>query len=160
MTTTETVEQLPVAFIAVTLCLNWTLMVYYGFKLKRYKAWLYPIMFIINPFLNCVYMFHSVLTFTDRTWGGPRANVKKFTKPLDEEVLVGPSNGTETAIKASYSTIQPSPLSLPLQPLDKIEGCFVAPERDENGFYAFSDTSTLNLSSPETPPPSSFKGPN
>jgi len=132
-------------------------MVYYGFKLNRYKAWLYPLMFLINPFLNWVYMFYSVLTFTHRTWGGPRTNVEKLKISDEEAPVVEPFSTSDTVINTSCSTsFLPLPLSpLLLQPSDKIEGCFAVPKRDENGFYAFSDMSTLNLSNPGSPSPTS-----
>src|SRR5690606_18734311 len=49
ITTTQKVENLPVGFIAVSLGLNWALMIYFGIRLHRFKAWLYPIMFVVNP---------------------------------------------------------------------------------------------------------------
>jgi chitin synthase len=74
MTTTQKISQLPVGFIAVSLGLNWALMFYFGLRLKRFKAWLYPIMFIVNPFFNWVYMVYGIFTAGQRTWGGPRAD--------------------------------------------------------------------------------------
>lgn len=44
ISTSQSIKNLPVGFIAVSLGLNWALMVYFGAKLGRLKAMLYPIM--------------------------------------------------------------------------------------------------------------------
>ncbi|GAB0133595.1 hypothetical protein EsDP_00002001 [Epichloe bromicola] len=74
LTTTAKPHDLPVGFIAVSLGLNWLLMLYFGAKLKRFKIWLYPLMFIMNPLFNWYYMVYGILTAGSRTWGGPRAD--------------------------------------------------------------------------------------
>lgn len=74
MTTSKKIADLPVGFIAVSLGLNWALMVYFGFKLRRFKIMLYPLMFILNPFFNWYYMVYGIFTAGQRTWGGPRAD--------------------------------------------------------------------------------------
>ncbi|CAK7273071.1 hypothetical protein SEPCBS119000_005457 [Sporothrix epigloea] len=74
MTTSEKISNLPVGFIAVSLGLNWLMMIYFGFKLRRYKIMLYPLMFIFNPFFNWYYMVYGIFTAGQRTWGGPRAD--------------------------------------------------------------------------------------
>ena len=56
VSTSKKVKDLPVGFMALSLGLNWLLMIYFGAKLKRYKIWLYPLMFIVNPFFNWFYM--------------------------------------------------------------------------------------------------------
>ena len=56
MTTSKTIHNLPVEFIAVSLGLNWLLMIYFGIKLHRYKVMLYPLLFAVNPFFNWYYM--------------------------------------------------------------------------------------------------------
>ena len=77
ITTSNKIKNLPVGFIAVSLGLNWLLMLYFGAKLRRFKIWLYPVMFIINPFFNWVYMVYGIFTAGQRTWGGPRADAGK-----------------------------------------------------------------------------------
>ncbi len=74
MTTSKKVSDLPVGFIAVSLGLNWAMMIYFGFKLRRFKIMLYPLMFILNPFFNWYYMVYGIFTAGQRTWGGPRAD--------------------------------------------------------------------------------------
>ncbi|KIE01064.1 chitin synthase D, partial [Metarhizium majus ARSEF 297] len=74
LTTTASVRNLPVGFMAVSLGLNWLLMLYFGAKLKRFKIWFYPLMFVLNPLFNWYYMVYGILTAGQRTWGGPRAD--------------------------------------------------------------------------------------
>ncbi|KAL2170326.1 hypothetical protein VTG60DRAFT_5005 [Thermothelomyces hinnuleus] len=74
LTTSKKVNELPVGFIAISLGLNWLLMIYFGAKLRRFKIWLYPMMFILNPFFNWYYMVYGIFTAGQRTWGGPRAD--------------------------------------------------------------------------------------
>lgn len=73
-TTASSARRLPLGFIAVSLGLNWLLMLYFGAKLRRFKIWLYPLMFLLNPFLNWFYMVYAIFTAGQRTWGGPRAD--------------------------------------------------------------------------------------
>lgn len=74
LTTSKKVDDLPVGFIAVSLGLNWLLMLYFGMKLRRFKICLYPFMFVLNPFFNWYYMVYGIFTAGQRTWGGPRAD--------------------------------------------------------------------------------------
>ncbi|OAA44397.1 chitin synthase D [Metarhizium rileyi] len=74
LTTTASIRNLPVGFMAVSLGLNWLLMLYFGAKLKRFKIWFYPLMFVLNPVFNWYYMVYGILTAGQRTWGGPRAD--------------------------------------------------------------------------------------
>ncbi|KAM3476219.1 hypothetical protein MY8738_007020 [Beauveria namnaoensis] len=73
-TTVAKVKDLPVGFIGVSLGLNWLLMFYFGTKLRRFKIWMYPLMFVLNPFFNWYYMVYGIFTAGQRTWGGPRAD--------------------------------------------------------------------------------------
>ncbi|KAF9882833.1 hypothetical protein FE257_005106 [Aspergillus nanangensis] len=77
MTTSSKIKDLPVGFIAISLGLNYLLMLYFGIKLRRFKAWLYPLVFVINPFFNWIYMVYGIFTAGQRTWGGPRADAAK-----------------------------------------------------------------------------------
>lgn len=74
LSTEKSISALPVGFIAISLGLNWLMMVYFGAKLRRYKIWLYPLMFVLNPFFNWYYMIYGIFTAGQRTWGGPRAD--------------------------------------------------------------------------------------
>lgn len=48
ITTSQRVDDLPVGFIAVSLGLNWALMVYFAASLGRYKIMLYPLLFVVG----------------------------------------------------------------------------------------------------------------
>ncbi|KAI5289794.1 hypothetical protein KEM54_003192 [Ascosphaera aggregata] len=87
-TTSNRVSNLPVGFIAVSLGLNYLLMLYFGAKLRRFKAWLYPLMFLLNPFFNWLYMVYGIFTAGQRTWGGPRADAAKANKGITPEEAV------------------------------------------------------------------------
>jgi len=49
LSTAETIDELPVGFIAVSLGLNWALMICFAAILGRYKIMLYPLMFVVGP---------------------------------------------------------------------------------------------------------------
>ncbi|KAI1338528.1 chitin synthase-domain-containing protein [Xylariaceae sp. FL0016] len=161
ITTTMRVDQLPVGFIAISLGLNWLLMLFFGWKLKRYKIWLYPVMFILNPFFNWYYMVYGIFTAGQRTWGGPRADaatadpdttpqqaIEQAEKAGDElnvvpetfipaaEVQRQRSTGKKSGVARSKSKLHPS---------HKIEGKFAAPERKANGFYIYEEDSRYSL---------------
>ncbi|KAK7748486.1 hypothetical protein SLS62_008526 [Diatrype stigma] len=160
MTTTKAVADLPVGFIAISLGLNWLMMMYFGWKLKRYKIWLYPLMFVINPFFNWWYMVYGIFTAGQRTWGGPRADaatadadttpqqaIEQAEKQGDELNVVpetfipavqqqAESQGKKVGIQRSKSQIQPP---------GKIEGKFTAPEKKANGFYAHPEESMMSV---------------
>lgn len=48
ITTSQRVADLPVGFIAVSLGLNWALMIYFATALGRYKILLYPILYVVS----------------------------------------------------------------------------------------------------------------
>lgn len=56
VSTSKKIQDLPVGFIGISLGLNWLMMIYFGAKLKRYKIWAYPLMFVVNPFFNWFYV--------------------------------------------------------------------------------------------------------
>ncbi|KAI1488804.1 chitin synthase-domain-containing protein [Biscogniauxia mediterranea] len=164
ITTTMRVDQLPVGFIAISLGLNWLLMLYFGFKLKRFKIWLYPLMFILNPFFNWYYMVYGIFTAGQRTWGGPRADaatadadttpqqaIEQAEKTGDDlnvvpetfipaaEVQRAQSRGKDKAV-AGPSGVQRTKSKL--HPPEKLEGRFAAPEKKANGFYVHPEDSS------------------
>ncbi|KAF9935680.1 hypothetical protein BGZ67_003175 [Mortierella alpina] len=65
--------------------INWGLMFTYGFWLGRYKAMLYPLMFLVGPFVTWFLLVYGVITANERTWGGPRADAAADTKKEDLE---------------------------------------------------------------------------
>lgn len=155
VTTAVAINDLPIGFIAVSLGLNWLLMLYFGAKLRRFKIWLYPLMFVLNPFFNWYYMLYGIFTAGQRTWGGPRAdaaaadanttareaaekakqqgddlNVMPETfKPATELGAGGRSGG---GIGRQKSVVRPP---------DNIDGRFAARYKTASGTYAYSDES-------------------
>ncbi|KAL1599894.1 hypothetical protein SLS60_007699 [Paraconiothyrium brasiliense] len=142
ITTSQKVKNLPVGFIAISLGLNWLLMLYFGAKLGRYKIMLYPIMFIINPFFNWVYMVYGIFTAGQRTWGGPRADAgtaDATTTPaqaIEQAEATGDDlNVVPETFKAAAEVQKGRPAPVPLQPSDHLEGRFAPAERLPNGWY-------------------------
>ncbi|ROW05670.1 hypothetical protein VMCG_05277 [Cytospora schulzeri] len=75
LSTEKSLDDLPVGFIAISLGLNWLMMIYFGAKLRRYKIWLYPVMFVLNPFFNWYYM--EAIEHAEQT--GDELNIKPET---------------------------------------------------------------------------------
>ncbi|KAI8941823.1 hypothetical protein NX059_003023 [Plenodomus lindquistii] len=157
MTTSQKVKNLPVGFIAISLGLNWLLMLYFGAKLGRYKIMLYPLMFIVNPFFNWVYMVYGIFTAGQRTWGGPRADAGSAdtTKTPQEAIEHAEATGDDLNVvpetfKAAAEANKNRPAAIPLQPSDNIDGRFAPAERLPNGWYQQGNDSGLTL--PNTMP--------
>ena len=154
ITTENKISNLPVGFIAVSLGLNWLLMLYFGAKLRRFKIWLYPIMFVINPFFNWVYMVYGIFTAGQRTWGGPRADAGAADAHTTPQQAIEHAQETgddlnivpetfKPAIQAQHPTKQPG--AVPLQPSDHIEGRFAPAERLPGGWYLQNNDSGLTF---------------
>ncbi|KAL4790046.1 chitin synthase-domain-containing protein [Aspergillus venezuelensis] len=126
MTTTSRVDDLPVGFVVISLALNYTLMFYFGLKLKRYKAWLYPLMFILNPFFNWLYMVYGIFTAGHRTWGGPRTDAARaddFTTP-EQAVRQAEEMGDELNVEVETFRSAVEGKGVPVRPWRKLTGRF------------------------------------
>lgn len=165
ITTTKKVKDLPVGFIAISLGLNWLMMIYFGAKLGRYKIWLYPMMFVLNPFFNWYYMVYGIFTAGQRTWGGPRADaaaadpnttaqeaIEQAEKAGDDLNIVPESfkpaarERNEMASQENKKTVGGlSKSKSVLQPPDRIVGKFSAPERTPSGWYHHPDDSMASV---------------
>lgn len=153
ITTSNKIKNLPVGFIAVSLGLNWLLMLYFGAKLRRFKIWLYPVMFIINPFFNWVYMVYGIFTAGQRTWGGPRADAGKADAGTTPQQAIEQAEATGDDLNVVPETFKPAvqerhpdkPLGVPLQPADRLEGRFAPAERLPGGWYMQNNDSGLTL---------------
>ncbi|KAK3956213.1 chitin synthase [Pseudoneurospora amorphoporcata] len=172
ITTTKKIDDLPVGFIAISLGLNWLMMIYFGAKLRRFKIWLYPMMFILNPFFNWYYMIYGIFTAGQRTWGGPRADAaaadstttaqeaiemaektgddlnivpESFIPAAQERkgILSSEDKGFTTGISSAGGLGRSKSI---LQPPDKLVGKFAAPERSANGMYQHFDDSMASVS--------------
>lgn len=163
LTTVVKVDNLPVGFIAVSLGLNWLLMLYFGAKLRRFKIWLYPVMFLLNPFFNWYYMVYGIFTAGQRTWGGPRADAAaadtnttareaaEQAEMQGDELNVVPESfkpAQEARRAASKSQAQSVMLGRKrsvVRPPDKIDGKFSARQRTATGVYAHPDETEASL---------------
>ncbi|KAK3318345.1 glycosyltransferase family 2 protein [Apodospora peruviana] len=168
MTTSKRIADLPVGFIAISLGLNWLMMIYFGAKLKRFKIMLYPVMFVLNPFFNWYYMVYGIFTAGQRTWGGPRADaaaadshttaqeaIEQAEKTGDDLNIVPESfipaakerkdMGMDSKEDRGRSSRVSRSKSL-LQPPDKVVGKFAAPERTPSGWYQHPDDSMASVS--------------
>ena len=155
ITTSNKIKNLPVGFLAVSLGLNWILMFYFGAKLRRFKVWLYPIMFVINPFFNWVYMVYGIFTAGQRTWGGPRADAAAADENTTPQQAIEQAKATgddlnivPETFKSAAEARHPEKAvpSVPVIPTDRIEGRFTAAERRPGGWYSQRDDSDLDLS--------------
>lgn len=154
ITTSNKIKNLPVGFIAVSLGLNWLLMLYFGAKLRRFKIWLYPIMFVINPFFNWVYMVYGIFTAGQRTWGGPRADAGAADTNTTPQQAIEHAEATGDDLNIVPETFKPSAgarhpektnANIPLQPSEHIEGRFAPAERLPGGWYIQNNDSGLTL---------------
>ena len=154
ITTSNKIKNLPVGFIAVSLGLNWLLMIYFGAKLRRFKIWLYPIMFIINPFFNWVYMVYGIFTAGQRTWGGPRADAGAADATTTPQQAIEHAEATGDDLNVVPETFKPAvgaqrhekeAQPVPLQPSDHLEGRFAPAERLPGGWYLQNNDSGLTL---------------
>lgn len=142
LTTSQKIANLPVGFIAVSLGLNWVLMLYFGAKLGRYKIMLYPLMFVVNPFFNWLYQVYAVLTAGRRTWGGPRADAGRADdKTTPEQVAVEAQaagddlNVVPETFKPAAETLKRKPIEASLLPPARLQGRFAPAEQLPGGWY-------------------------
>ncbi|RKF56569.1 Chitin synthase D [Erysiphe neolycopersici] len=152
--TSMRVKDLPVGFIGISLGLNWLMMIYFGFKLKRYKVWLYPLMFLVNPFFNYWYMVYGIFTSGQRTWGGPRADAGQADANTTPQQAIAKAEATgddlnvvpETFKQANDGYRQATRTGMHLLPPDRIQGRFAAPEMLPGGWYEQGNDSVVSSS--------------
>ncbi len=156
ITTSNKVSNLPIGFLAVSLGLNWLLMFYFGIRLRRYKTWLYPVMFVVNPFFNWVYMVYGIFTAGQRTWGGPRADAGAADAHTTPQQAIEHAKATGDDLNVVPETFKPAVkaqhpgkliATVPLQPTDHIEGRFAPAEHLPGGWYLQNNDSGLTLPS-------------
>ncbi|EXJ77079.1 chitin synthase [Capronia epimyces CBS 606.96] len=140
-TTSSRVERLPWEFMCISCGLNWLLMLYFAVKLHRWKAVLYPIMFMLNPFMNWVYMVYGVFTAGQRTWGGPRADAGAADAKVTPQEAIEYAIATGDDLNVVPETFKPAmevrrrrTRPSALQPSSCVEGRFV-PTEQESGFW-------------------------
>ncbi|PNS16983.1 hypothetical protein CAC42_4947 [Sphaceloma murrayae] len=135
ITTSQKISQLPVGFIAVSLGLNWALMLYFAARLGRFKIVLYPLMFVVNPFFNWLYMVYGIFTAGQRTWGGPRADAGAADAKTTPGAAIEHAEATGDDLNVIPETFKPALESVTrkkstkstVQPPDRLEGRFTSP---------------------------------
>ena len=160
-TTAFRADQLPIGFIAISLGLNWLMMIYFGAKLKRFKIWLYPMMFILNPFFNWYYMVYGIFTAGQRTWGGPRADAASADSNTTPQQAIEQAEQQGDVLNVVPETFMPAAAARDeklgvrharrksmLMPPSNVEGKFSAPERKTHGWYLHPDDSLLSVGAP------------
>ena len=155
---------LPWQFICVSLGLNWLMMLYFAVRLTRLKAALYPMMFVMNPFMNWVYLIYGIFTAGQRTWGGPRADAGAATSKISPQQAIEHAIATGDDLNVRPETFKPALGARQrrlkhstLQPSASVEGRFapavVTPSPSSHGrqHSAQSDTELKNfMHSPDT----------
>lgn len=153
ITTSQAIKNLPVGFIGVSLGLNWLLMLYFGLQLGRYKIMMYPIMFVVNPFFNWMYMVYGIFTAGQRTWGGPRADAATATAEITPADAIAKAEATGDDLNVVPETFKPAiethiDRELPsthLMPSVKLEGRFAAADELPGGWYKQNNYSGVTL---------------
>lgn len=154
ITTSQKIKNLPVGFIAVSLGLNWVLMLYFGAKLGRYKIMMYPLMFVVNPFFNWLYMVYGIFTAGQRTWGGPRADAGAADSHTTPQAAIEHAEATGDDLNVVPETFKPAAAAVARKksvknknvlPADEIDGRFAAPELMEGGWYQQNNESQLTM---------------
>jgi chitin synthase len=144
ITTTQKVSQLPVGFIAVSLGLNWALMFYFGLRLKRFKAWLYPLMFVINPFFNWLYMVYGIFTAGQRTWGGPRADAGTADAKTTPQEAIEKAEAQGDDLQVIPETFRPA-IEAQRQAASELRQRLPAGAAEQGGYYNYSNDSMGTL---------------
>ncbi|KAG8627289.1 hypothetical protein KVT40_004772 [Elsinoe batatas] len=151
ITTSQKVSQLPVGFIAVSLGLNWALMLYFAAKLGRFKIMLYPLMFVLNPFFNWLYMIYGIFTAGQRTWGGPRADAGAADSKTTPGAAIEHAEATGDDLNVIPETFKPAVESVTrqksrkttVQPPDRLEGRFASSHPAGQAKLQFDEESGL-----------------
>jgi chitin synthase len=123
--------ELPWQFICVSLGLNWLMMLYFAIRLHRFKAALYPLMFIVNPFMNWIYMVYGIFTAGRRTWGGPRADAAAANTKTSPQEAIEQATAAGDDLNVVPETFKPAMAARrrrmkqsTLQPSSSVEGRF------------------------------------
>ncbi|KAK6507730.1 hypothetical protein TWF481_006152 [Arthrobotrys musiformis] len=133
MTKVQTVPNLPLPLLALSLGANWLFMMYYGWKLGRKKAFFYPVLFMANPILNWWYLIASVYSYRRRSWGGPRVQKKAGQVP-DVSEEEEESDGLPELSDRERDAIREASL-----PWRSLSGRFVPARVGGDGLYHRSD---------------------
>ncbi|KAF7590601.1 hypothetical protein BBP40_002638 [Aspergillus hancockii] len=124
-------------------------------ELKRFKAWLYPLMFVLNPFFNWLYMVYGIFTAGQRTWGGPRADAAKaddHTSP-EEAVEQARAQGDELNVRVDSFRAKADKKGVPIRPSEHIDGRLSGLPVARDRYSANHEALAIPLASLMTPLP-------
>ena len=148
ITTSKLIQNLPVCFVIVSLGLNYLLMFYFGARLGRFKMWLYPLQFIISPFLNWLYTVFAIFTAWKRTMGSPRSDATEASKTTTPEEAVERARRQGDELNVNVSTfkfwsneIEP----IGIQPSENAEGSFSTSNQISSGHHVNGSSSASLL---------------
>ena len=81
---------LPLVLFVLTVLPIWLFVASYGMAINRKKIiWCYPFIILVLPFMASWFQIYGMITFRQRTWGGPRAQSDEDKKAIKmEEVRV------------------------------------------------------------------------
>lgn len=135
--TSTRVDGLPWEFMLISCCLNWLLMFYFAFKLHRWKSVLYPLMWVLNPFLNWIFMVYGIFTAGQRTWGGPRVDAGAADTKITPQQAIEHAIATGDELNIVPETFKPAvefrkrrTRPSHLQPSSSVEGRFFSAEQE------------------------------
>lgn len=135
--TSVRVDSLPWEFMLISCGLNWLLMFYFAFKLHRWKSVLYPLMWLLNPFLNWIFMVYGIFTAGQRTWGGPRADAGAADAEVTPQQAIEHAMATGDELNVVPETFKPAveirkrrTRPSHLQPSASVEGRFFSAEHE------------------------------
>lgn len=147
---------LPIIIISVSLILNYSLMFYLAIRLRRLKALLYLLMFLLMPLFNWLFLVYGIFTSGQRTWGGPRADAAKAdenTTP-EEAVELARAQGDELNVVVDTFRLNTEKRTVPVHPSENLRGRFSASPQPGSYPIALVDGSGIPLSNAMTPLPS------
>ena len=152
-TTTQSFGELPWQFILISLNLNWLMMLYFAVKLHRFKAALYPLMFILNPFMNWIYMIYGIFTAGQRTWGGPRVDAGAADEKVTPQEAIEKAEAMGDDLNIIPETFRPAAAArrrrtnkTALQPSPSVEGRFAPADPSVSDWHKhMSPASSMRL---------------
>jgi len=114
-------------------------------------------MFVVNPFFNWYYMVYGIFTAGQRTWGGPRADAGSADANTTPQQAIEKAEATGDELNVVPETFKAAAdphSSIHLQPPERLEGRFAAPQRLPGGWYyqGNDSTGTVENNTPNTHP--------
>lgn len=103
---------------------------------------MYPVMFVINPFMNWIYMVYGIFTAGQRTWGGPRADAGKADEKTTATEAIAKAEAAGDDLNVVPETFRfadeaafREAFQRPLMPSSHLAGRFAPAEELPGGYY-------------------------